>query len=125
MNSGMGGYAAGYDYGYNRGEYSSTDYIPDGMYTNDPFSSFYYEEEEERRPEKNGAAVAAMILGIVSLATFYFCTGWIPGIIAISLGAVGLRKQVNHGKAVAGFIMGILGTLICGFMVLYYIINII
>ncbi|MBR3039371.1 MAG: hypothetical protein IKI20_01760 [Lachnospiraceae bacterium] len=112
----------GYDYGYSRGEYS-TDYVPDGAYSNDPFSSFYYDDEEEYKPESNGKAVGAMICGIVSLASFYSCVGWIPGIVAICLGAAGLKKVTNRGKAVAGFIMGILGTIIGGFYMLYMIIE--
>lgn len=70
--------------------------------------------------KKNGMAVAAMVLGIVSLALFW--TGSIAvicGILAIIFGVVALNKikadaDLAHtkGKAKGGLIMGIIGAVL-------------
>jgi len=68
---------------------------------------------------KNGQAVAGMVLGILSVI------GWWAGIgelalvvLAITLGAVGMRRAsgpggmgAGHGQAVAGLVLGIAGAL--------------
>lgn len=57
--------------------------------------------------------VAALVLGIIALVlSFTGSFGWVGsicGIIAIILGAVGMKKNSpNKGKAKAGLILGIL-----------------
>ena len=114
----------GYDYGYNKDiqEYGQPSYVPEGFYSNDPFSSYYYEDEQPA-PKSNGMAIAALVLGIASLTMFFSCIGWIPGIIAIPLGITGLSKCRSKGMARAGMIMGIIGTFAGLGYLLYYIIK--
>lgn len=70
--------------------------------------------------KKNGMAVAALVLGIISIALFW--TGWIAvicGVLAIIFGVVALNKvkadpDLAHtkGKAKGGLIMGIIGAVL-------------
>jgi len=70
-------------------------------------------------PPQNGMGVAAMVLGILSCAMFclYGVLSLVLGVIAIVLGVKGRKKAergeaTNHGQAQAGFIMGIIGTIL-------------
>ena len=54
--------------------------------------------------QSNGAAIAALICGIVGL-----CVGPVS-IGAIIAGAIGMKKPVNKGMAIAGLVMGIIGA---------------
>lgn len=70
-------------------------------------------------PPQNGMGTAAMVLGIISCVMFclYGVLSLVLGIIAIVLGVKGRRKAergeaTNHGQAQAGFIMGIIGTIL-------------
>lgn len=121
QNQGLGGY----DYGYNKDiqEYGEMGVMPEGYYSNDPFSSYYYEDDEMPKAKPNGKAIASLILGIVSLVTFYSCMGWIPGIIAIPLGITGINECRSKGMARAGMITGILGTVFGLFYLMYMIID--
>lgn len=57
---------------------------------------------EPKQPENNGLAIAALVLGILSLTGFSILTG-IPAIIT---GAIGLKNPANRGMSLAGLIMG-------------------
>ncbi|MGB3088221.1 MAG: DUF4190 domain-containing protein [Phycisphaerae bacterium] len=67
-------------------------------------------------------AVASLVLGILSLVTCF--VGIAPGVLAIVFGAVSLRcfSRDSHlrgrGMAVAGFVTGVLGTIL-GCILLY------
>ncbi|MEU9170028.1 DUF4190 domain-containing protein [Streptomyces sp. NPDC048420] len=68
---------------------------------------------------QNGMGTAAMVLGIISCVMFclYGVLSLVLGIIAIVLGVKGRKKAergeaTNHGQAQAGFIMGIIGTIL-------------
>ncbi len=70
--------------------------------------------------KKNGMALAAMVLGIISLALFW--TGWlglICGVLAIIFAIVANNKikadadlAPTAGKAKGGLIMGIIGSVL-------------
>jgi len=65
----------------------------------------------------NGMAVTALVLGIISLITFWaIWVSIITGILAIIFGAVGvnLAKTIGAGKgmAMAGLVMGIIGVIL-------------
>ena len=72
-------------------------------------------------PPSNGIAVAAMVVGIVTMLavfTFIFAfVAFVPGVVAIVLGVVGLRRAGEHptgqgrGSAITGIVLGVLGTL--------------
>ncbi|MFF2078414.1 DUF4190 domain-containing protein [Kitasatospora sp. NPDC058162] len=70
---------------------------------------------------RNGLGVAAMVLGIVgtvlSLAIILFWLSWLPALLALIFGIIGLgyvRKgqATNRGVALAGVILGITGLLV-------------
>ncbi|MFF0018195.1 DUF4190 domain-containing protein [Streptomyces sp. NPDC005374] len=70
-------------------------------------------------PPQNGMGVAAMVLGILSCALFcmYGVLSLILGVLAIIFGVKGRKRAergeaTNHGQAQAGFIMGIIGTIL-------------
>ncbi|WP_028808500.1 DUF4190 domain-containing protein [Streptomyces canus] len=82
-------------------------------------------------PPQNGMGVAAMVLGILSCALFcmYGILSVILGVLAIVFGIKGRKKAergeaTNRGQAQAGFIMGIIGTIIGVAVVVLLIIGI-
>jgi hypothetical protein len=65
----------------------------------------------------NGLAVAAMVLGIISVVLcFLWFLGPVLGILAIIFGALGLSKSKKVGRgrgaALAGLILGVIGILL-------------
>ncbi len=70
--------------------------------------------------KKNGMAVAALVLGIISLALFWMgLVGIICGVLAVIFGIVALNKvkadpdlAPTKGKAKGGLIMGIIGIVL-------------
>lgn len=70
-----------------------------------------------RGPARNGLGVAALVLGILALITFWTLVGGILfGLLAIILGLVGRGRAkrgeaTNGGMALAGVILGALGLL--------------
>ena len=70
-------------------------------------------------PPNDSLAVAALITGIVSVACFFF----IAGPVALGLGIAGLRRTAaagtrGRGMAIAGIVLGSLGTLLLLFFVI-------
>lgn len=67
---------------------------------------------------KNGLGVAALVLGILAILTFFTLVGGVLfGLLAIVLGLVGRGRAkrgeaTNGGMALAGVILGVLGLLI-------------
>ena len=63
--------------------------------------------------QKNGKAVAALVLGIVSLLGLCIpLAGIICGIIAIILAVMAKKEGSTDGKQKAGMILGIIGIVI-------------
>ena len=65
----------------------------------------------------NGQAVAAMVLGIVSLGLFWIpFVGLICGVLGVVLGWLGMQRAnrgaTGRGMAVAGLVTGIIGALV-------------
>ncbi|WP_371523090.1 DUF4190 domain-containing protein [Kitasatospora sp. NBC_01300] len=70
---------------------------------------------------RNGLGTAAMVLGIVggvlSLAVIFFWLSWLPALLAVIFGVIGLgyvRKGLatNRAMALAGVILGVSGLLV-------------
>ena len=61
----------------------------------------------------NGVAIAALVLGIIGLLTFWVpILGLVLGLIALVLGIVGVRRGPNgKGMAVAGIVLGTLAVI--------------
>ncbi|MFD3517865.1 DUF4190 domain-containing protein [Streptomyces sp. NPDC058657] len=71
----------------------------------------------------NGMGITALTLGMVStvlgMLVFLFWATWLPGVLALVFGIVGLRqvkrgRATNKGVAVSGVILGIAGLLLSG-----------
>jgi len=70
----------------------------------------------------NGIAVAAMVVGIISLILVWVpFVGFVGGIAAIVLGIIALKKTIGKGMSIAGIVTGaisILCSLVIAFMFL-------
>jgi hypothetical protein len=59
----------------------------------------------------SGLAVASLVFGIIGIV---FCwipvMNWILAILAIILGAVGVRRQTGKGMAIAGLVLGLVSV---------------
>ena len=84
-----------------------------------------YQQVPQKTPG-NGAAVASMVCGILSIV---FC--WCYGIVGLILGIIALAmysksKRLNGGlvigMATAGLVCGIIGSIISGLMLIYFIV---
>lgn len=70
------------------------------------------------KPKNSTIGLVSMILGIISVAFLICCCGGfgyvsiIPGIVAIVLSIIHLKKYGNDGKAIAGLILGIAGVVL-------------
>ncbi|MET9955691.1 DUF4190 domain-containing protein [Streptomyces sp. NPDC006339] len=66
----------------------------------------------------NGMGTAAMVLGIIAVAGFcFYGLGAVLGILALIFGIIGLKKAnrgeaTNRGMAIAGIVLGAVGTLV-------------
>lgn len=69
---------------------------------------------------ENGLAIAAFILGIVSLTGL----GALAGVPAIITGIMSLKNPVNKGLGIAGLVMGSIATVltICVIMFFFFVI---
>ena len=66
---------------------------------------------------RNGFGVAALVLGILSLVTWFLFVGGLFGVIAVVLGVIGRSRAKrgeadNGGMALAGIVTGALGVLL-------------
>ncbi|WEB45054.1 MULTISPECIES: DUF4190 domain-containing protein [Streptomyces] len=70
---------------------------------------------------RNGMGITALVLGLVGVVlgvfVFLFWLSWLPALLAVIFGAVGLSharkgRATNKGMAVAGLALGIVGLLI-------------
>ncbi|MEX2289395.1 MAG: DUF4190 domain-containing protein [Mycobacteriales bacterium] len=69
------------------------------------------------RAARNGLGVAALVLGILSLVSWFLFVGGIFGVVAVVLGLVGRGRAkrgeaTNGGMALAGVITGMVGVLL-------------
>lgn len=77
-----------------------------------------YDAPQQSRPLGSGMAIAALVLGILALVTFWTAVGGIVlGLIAIILGVVALRRvrrgaAAGRGMAIAGVVLGTIGLLL-------------
>ena len=72
------------------------------------------------QPENRSLAIAAMVVGIVSVTVGWLCLGPIPGIAAIIMGAVALSQIKKTPDRVGGKPMAVVGLVTGGVTVLIY-----
>ena len=71
-------------------------------------------------PESKSLAVAAMVVGIISVTVGWLCLGPIPGIAAIIMGAVALSQIKKTPDRVGGKPMAVVGVVTGSVTVLIY-----
>jgi hypothetical protein len=76
-----------------------------------------YGQPGDGRSMKNGLGTAALVLGVLSLLTWFFLIGGLLGVAAIVLGVMALARvkrgeASNRGMALTGIITGVLGVLL-------------
>lgn len=77
-----------------------------------------YDAPQQSRPLSSGMAIAALVLGILALVTFWTVVGGIVlGLVAIVLGVVALRRvrrgtAAGRGRAITGVVLGTVGLLL-------------
>lgn len=108
---------------YTRGEAGYPGYgMGSGDYNAQPTSYGY---QPVQQPQKsNGVAVAALVLGILSLLGLVLVfPGFIFGLVALILGIVGLNKAKSiagpgsrKGMSIAGIVMGVIAMVLSGLM---------
>ncbi|EEI16756.1 DUF4190 domain-containing protein [Corynebacterium lipophiloflavum] len=95
---------------------------PDSVFSNDYASMGAADNPGygNAAPQQNGLALAALIVGIIALLGIVFVpVAFLGGIVAIVLGALGLRKAKamqpgaqRRGMAIAGIVMGAIALLL-------------
>lgn len=84
------------------------------------------QNQQQQPPVNNGSAIAALVLGILSVVIPY--VGFIIGIIAIVISSKALKQIPPHapggarGMAIAGLVCGIVGSALYGLIVLLLLI---
>ncbi|OAB45476.1 DUF4190 domain-containing protein [Paenibacillus glacialis] len=73
----------------------------------------------------NGKSIAALVLGILSVATPYI--GLLFGIIAMILASISLKElkyknEEGRGLAIAGLVCGIVGTVIYALLIAFLVV---
>jgi len=91
------------------------------MQGNPPYPPHHFEP-----PQTNGKAIAALVLGILSIVIPY--VGLIIGIVALAIASMAFKeiKQTGdrgYGMAIAGLVCGIVGTAIYGFILLLVVLS--
>lgn len=85
-----------------------------------PPAGFHAPQPASAQP-RNGMGVTALVLGtigvLLGLAVFLFWLSWLPALLALVFGIVGLghaREGVanNRGMALTGVILGVVGVLL-------------
>lgn len=111
---------------YAQGEAGNAGYsAAGGNYGTTPISSGY--EPEPGRQQTNGVALAAMILGILALLGLVFILpGFILGLIALTLGIMGVRRAnaiagpgARKGMAITGIVTGAISLILSALMLIF------
>ena len=108
--NGQNGYNNGYNNGYQQNGYNNgyTQY----NYNNAPVNN------------NDGTSVGALVCGIISLVLGCWGVGIVTGIIALVLSSKYKKTHngVHNGQSKAGFICGLIGVILNGICIVYYII---
>jgi predicted PurR-regulated permease PerM len=83
-----------------------------------PYSSSQQQPYQPQQPLGSGMAIAALVVGVLALVTFWtFVGGIVLGLVAIVLGVLALRRvrqgrAAGRGMAITGVVLGTLGLLL-------------
>ena len=117
----------GYNNGYNNGYQQ-----PNGQngynngYQQNGYNNGYTQYNYNNAPVNNndGTSVGALVCGIISLVLGCWGVGIVTGIIALVLSSKYKKAHngVHNGQSKAGFICGLIGVILNGICIVYYII---
>ena len=121
--NGQNGYNNGYQQnGYNNG-YNNGYQQPNGQ---NGYNNGYTQYNYNNAPVNNndGTSVGALVCGIISLVLGCWGVGIVTGIIALVLSSKYKKAHngVHNGQSKAGFICGLIGVILNGICIVYYII---
>ncbi|MFD3331413.1 DUF4190 domain-containing protein [Streptomyces sp. NPDC058700] len=97
---------------------ASSGYGYPGYPSPSPYAGGYPGQPGYPQSPSNGMGTTSMVLGIISVAGFcMYGLGVVLGILALIFGVIGLKKAgrgeaTNRGMALAGVILGAIGTLV-------------
>lgn len=74
--------------------------------------NLYYGQAMQGKGDSIGFGVASMVLGILSIFTFFCCVNYIFAILAIIFGIVQLVKSTKKGMAITGIITAAISIII-------------
>ncbi|MEW1698636.1 DUF4190 domain-containing protein [Streptomyces sp. NPDC093249] len=83
-----------------------------------PYGGGYPGQPGWQQQPSNGMGTASMVLGIIAVAGFcLYGLGVVLGVLALIFGVIGLKKAgrgeaTNRGMAIAGIVLGAIGTLV-------------
>ena len=87
--------------------------LPPEAYQGSPVPTF------SGAPRINGLAIAALVLGIVSVPLIFVCIGWATVFIGLTLGIIAIvqinssqGQQTGKGMAIAGVVLSVAAILI-------------
>ncbi|GAA2817550.1 DUF4190 domain-containing protein [Streptomyces showdoensis] len=108
--------APGGAYGYPTGGAPSYGYPPASPYP--AYGQPGYGQPGWQQAPSNGMGTTSMVLGIIAVAGFcMYGLGIVLGVLALVFGIIGLKKvnrgeATNRGMAIAGVVLGAIGTLV-------------
>lgn len=88
---------------YGQANYSQPNYNQNG-YTTPSYGQSYQQPGMAQKSSSTGFGIASLVLGILSIFTFFCCFNYILAIIAIILGIVQLVKSSKKGCAIGGIV---------------------
>ncbi|MER8233836.1 DUF4190 domain-containing protein [Streptomyces sp. NPDC094049] len=95
--------------------------------TSSPYGGGYPGQPGWPQQPSNGMGTASMVLGIIAVAGFcLYGLGMVLGILALIFGIIGLKKAgrgeaTNRGMAIAGIVLGAIGTLVSAVFVAFIV----
>ena len=101
--------------GYSQQNYNQQSYNQAGYGQPNYNQQPYGQPGMAQKSDSNGFGIASLVLGIISIFTFFCCINYILAIIAIILGVVQLVRSSQKGLAIGGIVtaaISILGSII-------------
>lgn len=98
---------------------------PPGNYSNYEQKPVYSYQKESS--EGQGFGIASIIIGVLSLLGCCIVPfiGLIPGVVAIILGALGIKYPAAKGMCIAGIILGSIGSIMALGLTIFFVMGMI
>ncbi|MGB8213699.1 MAG: DUF4190 domain-containing protein [Anaerolineales bacterium] len=72
--------------------------------------------------DKKGLAIAALVLGILSLCSSWFFCGGLLGVIGVILGLLGMKSS-GRTMAIIGIVLSVVGLILTIIFIIVYIVS--